>query len=111
MQNRWVREYARTPERYIWGKAPSGFAREIADRLTPSARVLDLGCGEGRDSVYFASRGFEVTGLDVSADAVAKGRRLADERQLPIQWPCRSMRGGPRGGGFHLGYCRRSVHP
>jgi 2-polyprenyl-3-methyl-5-hydroxy-6-metoxy-1,4-benzoquinol methylase len=27
-------------------------------------RVLDLGCGEGLDSVYFASRGFAVTGVD-----------------------------------------------
>jgi len=85
MQNPWAREYARTPDRYIWGKAPSEFARQIADRLTPSARVLDLGCGEGRDSVYFASRGFEVTGLDVSADALAKARRLADERQLQVR--------------------------
>src|SRR5215469_2761534 len=90
MQNPWAREYARTPERYIWGKTPSGFAREIADRLSAGSRVLDLGCGEGRDSVYFAARGFEVTGLDVSPEAVAKGRRLAEEREVQVQWLCRS---------------------
>jgi tellurite methyltransferase len=110
MQNPWVREYARTPERYIWGKAPSGFAREIADRLSPGARVLDLGCGEGRDSVYFASRGFEVTGLDVSADALVKGRRLADEQQLQIRWLCRSMLEAPVVGRFDLVYSCGSVH-
>jgi tellurite methyltransferase len=110
MQNPWVREYARTPERYIWGKAPSGFAREIADRLSPGARVLDLGCGEGRDSVYFASRGFDVTGLDVSADALVKGRRLADEQQLQIRWLCRSMLEAPVVGRFDLVYSCGSVH-
>lgn len=110
MQNPWAREYARTPERYIWGKAPSGFARQIADRLTPGARVLDLGCGEGRDSVYFASKGFEVTGLDVSADALAKARRLADERQLQVRWLCRSMLEAPVAGRFDLVYSCGSVH-
>src|SRR5262249_6616245 len=110
MQNPWAREYARTPERYIWGKAPSGFAREIADRLSAGSRVLDLGCGEGRDSVYFAERGFEVTGLDVSPEALAKGRRLAEERKVQVQWLCRSMLDAPVGGRFDLVYSCGSVH-
>ena len=110
MQNPWAREYARTPERYIWGKTPSGFAREIADRLSPGSRVLDLGCGEGRDSVYFAARGFEVTGLDVSPEAVAKGRRLAEEREVRVQWLCRSMLDAPMAGRFDLVYSCGSVH-
>jgi tellurite methyltransferase len=110
MQNPWAREYARTPERYIWGKAPSGLAREIADRLSPGSRVLDLGCGEGRDSVYFASRGFEVTGLDVSPEALAKGRRLAEEREVKVQWLCRSMLDAPVAGRFDLVYSCGSVH-
>jgi len=110
MQNPWAREYARTPDRYIWGKMPSGFAREIADRLRPGSRVLDLGCGEGRDSVYFASRGFEVTGLDVSPEALVKGRRLAEERELRVQWLCRSMLDAPVVGRFDLVYSCGSVH-
>jgi tellurite methyltransferase len=110
MQNPWAREYARTPERYIWGKTPSGFAREIADRLSAGSRVLDLGCGEGRDSVYFAARGFEVTGLDVSPEALAKGRRLAEEREVQVQWLCRSMLDAPVAGRFDLVYSCGSVH-
>ena len=110
MQNPWAREYARTPERYIWGKTPSGFAREIADRLSPGSRVLDLGCGEGRDSVYFAARGFEVTGLDVSPEALAKGRRLAEEQEVQVQWLCRSMLDAPVAGRFDLVYSCGSVH-
>jgi len=50
----WAREYARTPKTYIWGTGASSLAREVSALLPPGARVLDLGCGEGRDSVFFA---------------------------------------------------------
>src|SRR5215510_10032146 len=91
MRNPWAREYGRTPERYIWGKVPSEFAKDLVGLLPPGGRVLDLGCGEGRDSVFFASRGFEVTGLDVSVAGIAKARRLAAEYQVEVRWLARSM--------------------
>lgn len=40
-------------------------------------RWLDLGCGEGRDSLYLAKQGFEVTGVDVSRTALDKARSRA----------------------------------
>jgi tellurite methyltransferase len=110
MRNPWAREYGRTPERYIWGKAPSEFAKEIVGLLPARARVLDLGCGEGRDSVFFASHGLEVTGLDVSAEGLAKARRLADERQVEVRWLALSMLEVPVAGRFDLIYSCGSVH-
>lgn len=41
--------------------------------------VIDLGCGEGRDSIYLASRGFAVTGVDVARPALEKARSRAAE--------------------------------
>ena len=38
--------------------------------LAPGARILDLGCGSGRDSRYFFSKGFEVEACDGSAEMV-----------------------------------------
>lgn len=38
--------------------------------------VLELGCGEGADSRYFASRGFEVIGVDGSEEAIAKNKEI-----------------------------------
>jgi|GEM_PF-3298065 len=53
--------------------------------------VLDLACGNGRDTLYLAGRGFAVTGLDLAAEAVSRlkergrGRFLvADARRLPF---------------------------
>jgi SAM-dependent methyltransferase/mannose-6-phosphate isomerase-like protein (cupin superfamily) len=51
------------------------FVDEPGSRLGP--RVLDLGCGEGRDSVFLARRGFDVTGVDVSRAALDKARERA----------------------------------
>lgn len=42
------------------------------------ARALDLGCGTGRNSVFVAANGWDVTGVDLSADAVDTARRRAD---------------------------------
>ena len=43
---------------------PSPFATWVADRLEPRQHILDVGCGNGRDSVYFAEQGHRVTALD-----------------------------------------------
>lgn len=45
---------------------PSLFAKAIAEDLVPSRTVLDLGCGNGRDSLYFHSLGLNVTAIDAS---------------------------------------------
>ena len=82
----WAREYARTPNEYIWGLAPSDFARAVRALLSPGARVLELGCGEGRDSVYFAACGCDVTGVDVSVAGLHKAQRLARAHGVKVHW-------------------------
>ena len=50
---------------------PSSFAESVLARLSANVRVLEIGCGNGRDAVFFAGAGHDVTALDVSAEAVA----------------------------------------
>jgi SAM-dependent methyltransferase len=54
----------------------TGFIDALIARrhLTHRASVLDLGCGTGRHSKYLASRGFDVTGLDLSAGSLRQAR-------------------------------------
>ena len=51
----------------------TGPARVIA--LPPGAEVLDIGCGDGRDTLFLASLGFRATGVDIGAPAIAKARK------------------------------------
>ncbi len=43
---------------------PASFLQPLVDRLAPAARVLDVGCGSGRDLKWLARRGFQVSGMD-----------------------------------------------
>ncbi len=45
--------------------------------LTPGCRILDLGCGSGRDSKYFADKGYEVVAIDPSPAMCAQTKALA----------------------------------
>jgi len=57
---------------------------EMADRLEAEGRrrVLDIGCGPGRHTVYLAARGFQVTALDNAAAAIAACRKNLAEAKL-----------------------------
>src|SRR5688500_1959404 len=49
----------------------------LRGRCDGTRRILDAGCGAGRNLPYFLSRGFEVHGIDEEAGAVTAARRLA----------------------------------
>jgi tellurite methyltransferase len=82
----WALEYARRPDEYVLGTAPSAFARTLRSLLVAGSRVLELGCGEGRDSVFFARCGCDVTAVDVSAAGLRKAERLARLAGVEVRW-------------------------
>jgi SAM-dependent methyltransferase len=53
------------------------FDQLLKGRLTPGMRVLDAGCGDGRNLVYFLRSGYQVFGVDDSPAAIGQVRRLA----------------------------------
>lgn len=62
--------------RQIWGVEPSAGVKEALPFLVPG-RVLDLGSGEGRNALFLAHRGFDVTAVDISPEAIANLTRYA----------------------------------
>ena len=80
-KERWNRKYG--DETYIFGKEPISFLVEHLD-LLPKGKALDIAMGEGRNGVYLATKGFDVTGLDISEKGLAKARKLAAERGVSI---------------------------
>ena len=79
----WNSRYA--TDELVWKAEPNAFvAAETAD-LTPG-RALDLACGEGRNSVWLASQGWSVTGVDFAANGLDKARALAAARSVEVEW-------------------------
>jgi tellurite methyltransferase len=106
----WALEYARRPDEYVLGTAPSAFARRLRSLLAPGVRVLELGCGEGRDSVFFASCGCDVTAVDVSAAGLRKAERLARTAGVEVRWVhCDAARYLPKGT-FDFVYSCGAIH-
>ena len=50
-----------------------------------SKKILELGVGHGRDTLFFASNGIEVDALDYSTTAIEILDKIAKEKRLPIK--------------------------
>ncbi len=57
---------------------------EMMQALPPRARVLDLGCGEGRNAFFLAGHGHDVTAVDISAAGIAKLADIARRAGVPM---------------------------
>lgn len=68
---------------FAYGTAPNEFLASVADRI-PRGKILSLAEGEGRNAVYLATLGYEVTGVDGSEVGLRKALELAQERGVAI---------------------------
>lgn len=66
--------------------APTGVFVDFFDRLNrQGARVLDVGCGQGRDALFIARKGHHVVGVDISLNGIRDLRDVAAREDLPIK--------------------------
>jgi len=78
----WNARFAR--DDFHFGEEPNAFLRAQARWLRPGASVLCVADGEGRNSVWLAEQGFQVTAFDFAPNAVAKAKRLAQRRNVSV---------------------------
>ena len=69
---------------YAYGTEPNSFLASVADRI-PKGKVLCLAEGEGRNAVYLAGLGYDVTAVDTSSVGLAKAEALARVRGVSIE--------------------------
>ncbi|MDH5765538.1 MAG: class I SAM-dependent methyltransferase [Gammaproteobacteria bacterium] len=77
----WDERYS--AKEYVYGKLPNDFLRQSSHHI-PQGKVLCLADGEGRNSVWLAEQGYEVTSVDASAPGMAKAKALASERGVVV---------------------------
>jgi SAM-dependent methyltransferase len=78
---RWDRMFAAEPAHIRW--EPNRFVIEVAPTLRVGA-AIDVGMGSGRNALYLARSGWQVTGVDTSAVGVERARDRAAENKLPL---------------------------
>ncbi|WP_158056343.1 class I SAM-dependent methyltransferase [Halorussus halophilus] len=65
------------------GEPQSAFVR-LADAGQIEGRVLDVGCGTGTEAIYLAEQGYEVVGVDFSAEAIGRANEKATSRERDL---------------------------
>ena len=71
---------------FVFGTEPAAFLADAASHLDPGSRVLCVADGEGRNSVFLAGQGHDVTAFDASPVGVDKARGLAAERGQDVSF-------------------------
>lgn len=76
-------ERFQTPD-YVFGTEPAAFLKSHVGYLTPGQTALSVADGEGRNSVFMAQLGLDVTALEFAPSAIAKARTLAESREVSV---------------------------
>ena len=79
----WDTRYAASER--VWSVGPNQFVERSLTDL-PLGRAVDLAAGEGRNAVWLASRGWDVTAVDFSQVALDRGRETAPD--AGVTWVC-----------------------
>lgn len=82
----WDRFYASSEVQRL--KPPSQFGAFVIGELPPGAALVDVGCGSGRDALFFASHGHAVVGVDGSTAAIEHCSATAQALHLDASFVC-----------------------
>lgn len=88
---------------------PSPFAQYVGTLVEPGKHLVELGCGNGRDAVYFASQGLRVTALDTSREAISQ----LNSRNVPnAEFVCGDFVNSPlhQPSSYDYAYSRFTLH-
>ena len=83
--NKWDERYG--VDEYVYSKEPNLFLKENFKKI-PKGNVLCVADGEGRNGVWLAKNGYNVTSIDFSPKAIEKTNKLAQEYNVSINTKC-----------------------
>ena len=89
MKEFWNERYAATE--YAYGIKPNEFLKETLDKYKPTGTILFPAEGEGRNAVYAAKKGLNVSAFDISEEGKKKALQLAQENNVNIDYQLGSL--------------------
>lgn len=81
----WSARYRDAGDDYLFGTEPNRFLARRVELLRNGSSALSIADGEGRNSVWLAEQGLEVTAIEISSIAIEKARRLAVGRKVDVR--------------------------
>lgn len=85
----WDTRYAE--EGFAYGTTPNVFLSSFREQLQAGMKALVIGDGEGRNGVWLAEQGLDVTSVDLSAVGVEKAAQLASQRGVKLTTVCTDL--------------------
>lgn len=107
-----IYQEAYTDDDYYWGLQPNELCYDVL-KMFPSDRhikLLDIGCGEGKDALFFARNGYNVTAFDIAQSGIDKLCRLADRYRVYVKTFRADMMEYRLSEDYDIIYSSRSLH-
>ncbi len=90
---------------------PSGELRRVVEQgIIRPGPAVDLGCGSGTDAVYLASKGFDVTAIDIAPTALSQAREKANRAKVKVRWLLANVLSLPKLESFEFIFDRGCYH-
>ncbi len=85
-EHMWSTRYRDAGEDYVFGTTPNRFLTAQSALLAAGSTVLSVADGEGRNAVWLAEQGLQVTATEISPVALEKARKLAAGRHVEVDF-------------------------
>ena len=82
----WYEEKKNVDEMQNWNPALKEWERSVIRYFSPSAGILDIGCGLGREAFALSDLGYDVVGIDISKEVISQVKQLSAEKGYHISF-------------------------
>ena len=107
---RWEERYRSGDTPWDTGMPSSELQRVVAAENIRPCRAIELGCGTGTNAVWLAQQGFDVTAVDLSAQALSRARARAASEGAKVSFLCADVLNLPDLGSFDFFFDRGCYH-
>lgn len=104
MKKFWEDYYSAPETQKVFVSDPSPFAELTLDTIENPARIADFGCGNGRDSIFFARNGHSVFSVDYSDSAISHVCKAAESESLSLETATLNIANIPQVAEFAMKY-------
>ena len=82
----WYEDKKNVDEMQNWNPALKEWEQSVISIFSSGAKILDIGCGLGREAFSLSDLGFDVVGIDISKEVISQVKQLATDKEYDISF-------------------------